>query len=84
MLRTADFFGEVLFLSFSVPLRKVRIVLEDPRSSFTAEMGFRFANDKVTGLSQRRHPEDVGAAVTKGSPGILEQFKCPETSQPCC
>lgn len=84
MLRTADFFGEVLFLFFSVPLRKVRIVLEDPRSSFTAETALRVANDKVSGLSQRRHLEDVGAGIAKGTPGILDQFKCPEASQPCC
>lgn len=63
---------KVLFLFFSVPLRKVRIVLEDPRSSFTAEMSFRVANDKVFGLSQRRQREDVGAGVAKGPPGILD------------
>lgn len=84
MLRTVDFFGDVIFLFFSVPLRKVRIVLEDARSSFAAETGFRVADDKVPGLSQRRYPEDVGAGIAKGPPGILDQLKCPEASQPCC
>lgn len=63
-------------------MRKVKIVLEDPRSSFTAETGFRVADDKVSGLLQRRYPEDVGAGIAKGQLGFWTSLSAQRSGSP--